>query len=120
MRPNPRRGRWIVRLLAVLALLGAMVAVGVVVAGSLDGKDGDGGKKKRDDSQIAGCKPEYENAVELGFYIVQADDLMSLIAERTCLEEEELLRLNPEIDPQALAPGQCVSLEERGCEKGQT
>jgi hypothetical protein len=45
---------------------------------------------------------------------------MSLIAERTCLEEDELLRLNPEIDPQALAPGQCVSLEERGCEKGQT
>jgi hypothetical protein len=106
-----------VRLLALLALLAAMIAVGVVVASSIDGTDGDGGKKKRDDAQIAGCKPEYENAVELGFYIVQEDDLMSLIAERTCLEEEELLRLNPEVDPQALAPGQCVSLEERGCEK---
>ncbi len=109
------------RLLAILALLGALVAVAVVITNSIDGKDGDGGKKKKDDAgEIAGCKPEYENAVELGFYVVQEDDLMSLIAERTCLEEDELLRLNPEIDPQALAPGQCVSLEERGCEKGQT
>jgi hypothetical protein len=120
MKPRPRRGRWIVRLLAALALVAAVVAVAVVVTSSLDGKDGGGGKKKKDDATVAGCKPEYENAVELGFYIVQEDDLLSLIAQRTCVEDEELARLNPEVDPQALAPGQCISLEEKGCENRET
>ena len=108
------------RLLAALALVACVVAVAFVVTSSLDGKDGDGDKKKKDDAEVAGCKPEYENAVELGFYIVQQDDLLSLIAQRTCVEDEELARLNPELDPQALAPGQCVNLEEKGCEKGQS
>jgi len=109
-----------VRLLAALALVAALVAVAFVVTTSLDGKDGDGGKKKKDDAEVAGCKPEYENAKELGFYIVQEDDLLSLIAQRTCVEDEELARLNPEVDAQALAPGQCISLEENGCKKGQS
>ena len=108
------------RLLAALALVAAVVAVAFVVTSSLDGKDEDGGKKKKDDAEVAGCKPEFENAKELGFYIVQQDDLLSLIAQRTCVEDEELARLNPELDPQALAPGQCVNLEEKGCAKGQT
>ena len=109
------------RLLAALALVAALVAVALVVTTSLDGKDGGGGgKKKKDDAQVAGCKPEYENAVELGFYIVQEDDLLSLIAQRTCVDDEELSRLNPDVDPQALAPGQCISLEEKGCEKRDT
>jgi hypothetical protein len=116
MKPRPRRGRWIVRVLATLALLAALVAVALVVTSSLDGKDDDGGRKKKDDAQVAGCKPEFENAVEAGFYIVQQDDLLSLIAQRTCVEDEELSRLNPDIDPQALTPGQCINLEEKGCE----
>ena len=105
------------RVAATLALVAAVVAVALVVSSSIDGKGGGGGKKKKDDTEIAGCKPEYKNAVELGFYIVQEDDLLSLIAERTCVEDDEISRLNPELDPQALTPGQCVSLEERGCEK---
>jgi LysM repeat protein len=110
-----------VRLLAALALVAAVVAVVVVVTNSIDGKDGGGKKKeKREDAEIAGCEPEFENAKEAGFYIVQQDDLLSLIAQRTCVEDEELTRLNPDVDPQALAPGQCISLEEKGCEKSGT
>ena len=108
------------RALAMLAIVGAFIVVVLVVTSSLDGKDGGGGKKKKDDAQVAGCKPEFENAVEAGFYIVQEDDLLSLIAQRTCVEDEELTRLNPDVDPQALAPGQCISLEEKGCEKSGT
>jgi len=109
-----------VRLLAALALVAAVVAVAIVVTSSLDGKDGDGGKKKKDETEVAGCKPEYKNAKELGFYIVQQDDLLTLIAQRTCVEDEEIARLNPELDPQALTPGQCVSLEEKGCDNRET
>ncbi len=109
------------RLLAFLALAAAAVAIFLVVSGSLSDGDGDGGKKKKKDGpEIAGCEPEFENAVELGFYIVQPDDLLSLISVRTCVPDDELTRLNPELDPQALAPGQCVSLEEKGCDNRET
>jgi hypothetical protein len=106
----------VARALAVVALAAALVVVVVVVASSIDGNDG-GGEKKRDGAQAIGCRPEAEDAVDAGFYIVQEDDLMSLIAQRTCVPDEELTRLNPEVDPQALSPGQCVSLVERGCEQ---
>ena len=106
----------VARVLAVSALALALIATIVVVASSIDGKDG-GGKKRRDGGQAAGCRPEAEDAVDAGFYIVQEDDLMSLIAQRTCVPVEELTRLNPEVDPQALSPGQCVSLVARGCEQ---
>jgi LysM repeat protein len=117
MEPEPGRGRVVARALAVVALAAAAVTIIVVVFSSIDGKDGGGGKRKKDDAQVSGCRPEAADAVEAGFYIVQEDDLMSLIAQRTCVPDEELARLNPEVDPQALSPGQCVSLVERGCEQ---
>lgn len=105
------------RVLAVVALVVAAIAIIVVVSSSLDGKDGGGKKKKDRGDRVAGCQPEAEDAVDAGFYIVQEDDLLSLIAQRTCVPDEELARLNPDLDPQALSPGQCVSLEEGGCEQ---
>ncbi len=108
-----------VRLAALVALVAGIVVVAAVVTASIDGgRDGGGGKKKRDrGAAITNCEPEYENAVEDGYYIVQEGDLLSLIAARTCVEEEELNRLNPDVDPQALTPGQCVNLAQRGCDK---
>lgn len=107
----------VARALAVVALVAAAIAVVVVVASSIDGGDKGGKKKRGGGAQVAGCQPEAEDAVDAGFYIVQEDDLLSLIAQRTCVPDDELTRLNPEIDPQALSPGQCVSLVERGCEQ---
>lgn len=107
----------VARALAVAALVVAAIAVIVVASSSIDGKDGDRGKRKDRGARVTGCQPEAEDAVEAGFYIVQEDDLLSLIAQRTCVPDEELSRLNPEVDPQALSPGQCVSLVERGCEQ---
>jgi LysM repeat protein len=107
----------VARALAVVALVVAAIAIVVVVSSSIDGKDGDGKKKRDRGAQVSGCQPEAEDAVDAGFYIVQENDLLSLIAQRTCVDEEELARLNPEVDPQALSPGQCVSLVERGCEQ---
>jgi LysM repeat protein len=117
MEPERARGMLVARVLAVVALAVAAVVVIVVVATSIDGKDGDGKNRRQDRAQTAGCRPEAEDAVDAGYYIVQENDLLSLIAQRTCVPDEELARLNPDIDPQALAPGQCVSLVERGCER---
>lgn len=116
MEPKARRGfgRWLTRLAAFVALVGAVVAVAVVVAGSIDGGDERKGERKGG-PELAGCQPEFEDAVASGYYVVQENDLLSLIAQRTCVPEDDLLRLNPNIDPQNLEVGRCVNLEERAC-----
>ena len=107
----------VVRAAALAALVVGAIVVGAVVAASLDGEDVRGNRDRPAKERPVGCRPEAENAVADGFYIVQQDDLLSLIAERTCVPDDELARFNPEIDPQALSPGECVSLVERGCEQ---
>ncbi|MGI8462353.1 MAG: LysM peptidoglycan-binding domain-containing protein [Solirubrobacterales bacterium] len=93
-----------------------MAVVYVVISNSLEGSDGGDEKKERGGDRIVGCEPEFDDAVEDGYYVVQQDDLLSLIAQRTCVPVDELQQLNPETDPQALVPGTCLKLELGGCE----
>jgi LysM repeat protein len=46
------------------------------------------------------------------FYVVRAGDTLVVIAERTGVPIEDLLSLNPSIDPQGLVTGQRVKLRE--------
>jgi LysM repeat protein len=46
------------------------------------------------------------------FYVVKAGDTLVVIAERTGVPIEDLLSLNPSIDPQGLVTGQRVKLRE--------
>jgi LysM repeat protein len=46
------------------------------------------------------------------FYVVKAGDTLSKIAAKTGVEIEELLTLNPSVDPQALVTGQRIKLRE--------
>jgi LysM repeat protein len=103
------------RLLAVLGLAAAAIAVVWVISSSSGGED----SSTDESSKVteSGCNPKAEGALSNGYYIVKPDESLSLIAERTCLEEDDLSSLNQELDPQALAPGQCLNLEERGCER---
>jgi hypothetical protein len=45
-------------------------------------------------------------------YVVQPGDTPSAIAEETGVPLEEILRLNPDLDPQTLSPGQRLRLRE--------
>lgn len=45
-------------------------------------------------------------------YTVKAGDSFSAIAEKTGVDIGELQRLNPDIDPRALQPGQKLKLKE--------
>ena len=45
-------------------------------------------------------------------YTVKPGDTLSGIAEKTKLSQEEILDLNPELDPSTLAPGQKIKLSE--------
>lgn len=117
-------GKWAVRVAALVALAASLVLVGLVVAGSIDsGEDGagagadNGAREEEREDELAGCMPEAEDAVEAGFYVVQEGDILSSIALRTCVPEPELVRLNSDVDPQTLSPGQCLSLVERGCKQ---
>lgn len=103
----------------MIALAGSLAIVGLVVAGSIDGGGESGGGDDSGDSeaQTVGCVPEAEGAVDSGFYVVEEGDILSSIALRTCVPETELTELNPDVDPQTLSPGQCLSLVKRGCEQ---
>jgi LysM repeat protein len=45
-------------------------------------------------------------------YRVKNGDTPSSIAEKTGVPLEEILRLNPDLDPQTLAPGQRIKLRQ--------
>jgi hypothetical protein len=112
-RPRPQP-----RLLAVLGLFAAAIAVIWVISSSMGEENSEVAQPTGERNVIVnGCEPKADAAVKAGFYIIKPDENLSLIAERTCKEDEDLLLLNPDLDPQALAPGQCLNLEERGCER---
>lgn len=96
------------RVIAVLALVAAFVLVIVTIASS--GGDDDGGS---DDAQAEnGATREGERALDRGVWIVRSGDTLVSISEETGIETDELLELNPEIDPQAVKIGQRLILRE--------
>jgi LysM repeat protein len=98
------------RLLAPIALIAAAVVVVVVVVGSLDGSEDDGDRERPAREQTATDDSPEEGEEEEKFYVVQPGDSFSTIAEEQGVSEERLQQLNPDLDPQALAPGQRVKL----------
>jgi hypothetical protein len=110
---------WTARILAPLLLVVVVGAVFLVVSGSLGGDDdsekSDGGKQ----TATTGCEPSAPDAVEAGYYVVTADDTagMTSIADKTCIPVDELIRLNPNLDPQTLQVSNCVDLVKNGCKE---
>jgi LysM repeat protein len=92
------------RLVAVVALATAAIAVLVVVISSLP--------ESGDDDRDRGVRKERAEAEGSGekFYTVESGDSFSTIAEKEGIDPEHLEQLNPDLDPQALAPGQQVRL----------
>lgn len=101
-KPNP-----LVRVVAVIALVAAFVLVAAVVVTSGGGSDdGDNGTAQvKTDSSKRG-----RNAVERGVWIVRSGDTLGKISEQTNVDVDELIQLNPDLDPQALLEGQRIAL----------
>lgn len=97
-------GGWLARVLAVLAVAGATIAVIVVISGSLDTSGGEDGK--------AGKGPDRTQTQEktAETYVVQPGDTLAGIAAEVGVPVERLEELNPEIDPQALPSGATLKL----------
>jgi hypothetical protein len=106
-------GRSPARYLAPLALVAFVVALFVVVDSSQTGDERDAGPNQATDTQPASSPDgEQRERRRLGprFYTVKAGDTPSSIAEETGVSLEELLRLNEDLDPQSLSPGDRLRL----------
>src|SRR5215208_4053362 len=93
---NGRLRRTIARVLAVLAIAGVVIALVVVVGGSIGGSGG--GEGNRQERRATQREQEQSDAT----YVVQENDTLAGIAEKTGVPVEDLQNLNPDIDPQAL------------------
>jgi teichoic acid transport system ATP-binding protein len=97
------------RYLAPIALVVVFIALIVVVASS----GGGGSKSSRPARRPAaaqsqpGSQPARTTART---YVVKPGDSLLAIAEKTGVPTDQLQRLNPDIDPQVLVPGQRLRL----------
>lgn len=101
------RNNVIARLLAVLALGAAVVAVFVVVGSATE--DGNG-KTDTPRKAASGKKQGKKNRNRPKTYEVKEGDNLSMIADRTGVPIDEIEELNPDLDPQALTIGQKLKL----------
>jgi hypothetical protein len=114
---DAKPSNWAARILAVLGLAIVVVAVIAVVTGSLGGPD----RKQRDrngrEGTVAteGCRPDAESALENGYFVIEPGEDLSIVSDRTCIPIDELIELNPNLDPQLIQVGSCVDLVPDGC-----
>jgi LysM repeat protein len=108
-------GRSPARFLAPLALVAFVIALLLVVSSSMkDNETSTGGGTPSGDARPA-SSPAANGAKERKGprrYRVRTGDTPSSIAEKTGVPLEEILRLNPDLDPQTLSPGQRIKLRQ--------
>ena len=108
-------GRNPARFLAPLALVAVVVALFVVIGSSPnDDKGKSTGSRSQSSGQSSGTKGTKSKKQRKSprRYTVKTGDTPSSIAEKTGVPLEQILSLNPNIDPQTLAPGQRIKLRQ--------
>jgi LysM repeat protein len=102
-RPNP-----FARVVAVVALVAAFFLIVFVIASS------GGSSDDSDDSpaveEASGPTAKGARAVEEGVWVVREGDTLAQISEETGIDVDEILSINPDLDPQALIQGQRIAL----------
>jgi hypothetical protein len=114
---NRKPTSWTARILAPLLLVVAIGAVVIIVSGSLSGDDDSKKSETKSTTTASNCKPSDPDAVKAGYYVVTADDTAGLtsVADKTCIPVEDLIKLNPNLDPQTLQVSNCIDLVKDGC-----
>jgi LysM domain len=106
------------RFLAPLALVAFGIALFLVVTSSSPEPDGGDDRGRSTDEQPAASPGDGDEEEDGGKrkgrrrYTVRPGDTPSSIAEKTGVPLEEILRLNPDLDPQTLSPGQRIKLRQ--------
>ena len=106
-----RQSNQIARILAVAGLVVLFLLVVITVATS-GGGDSDNGGGGDDNAQVDSKGPTAtgKQAVDAGVWIVHEGDTLTQISEQTGIEIDDLVDLNPDVDPQALISGQRIAL----------
>jgi LysM repeat protein len=94
------------RILAALALVGAVLVMVVVIASSTGG---DSSSDRHHPTQTATQKRDQDKPPPAR-YVVEAGDTLTSIARETGVPVAEIVALNPEVDPQILIAGQTLKL----------
>lgn len=99
------------RILAPLALAACLLAVVIVATSSMGGDDGSS-EPTAATQTAARTSTASRSSTTAGrsTYTVKSGDSLSLIAEKTGVPVEELIQLNPGVDPQSLRTGQKLKL----------
>jgi hypothetical protein len=100
------------RFLAPLALVAFGIALFMVVTSSLTEPETESNpaSEARPSGSPDGDEQERPQRKGPRRYTVKPGDTPSSIAEETGVPLEEILRLNPDLDPQTLSPGQRIKL----------
>ena len=106
---SQRKPNYVARVVAVLALFGAFALVIATIATS-GGGDDDGDSETT--AEQTGITKEGQKALNEGVWVVDEGDTLVAISEATGIDLDELVALNPDIDPQALITGQRISLRQ--------
>lgn len=92
----------------------ALAALVIVISASLGGDDGEEGNSPgRGGEGTARTDEDGTRRPKRRTYVVEPGDTLTSIAEQVGVPVERLVRLNPEIDPQALTAGEKVRLRRR-------
>jgi LysM repeat protein len=101
------------RILAPLALGACVLAVAIVALSSLGGDDSATQLTAATQTTArTSTSSRSGSGTTRRTYTVKSGDSLSLIAEKTGVPVEELIRLNPGVDPQSLRTGQKLKLKE--------
>ena len=103
---NPERISWASRLLAPLALVVVLIAIGVIVTANID----DGGKAEDTTARVNSDNGDGDGAENPRHYAVEEGDTLSGIAAKFDVSVKRLERINPDIDTQALTTGQELTI----------
>lgn len=112
LEPDRSRSSGVARVIAPLALIVTILVVVIVISSSLGSDDASTDKGK--DGRPEASKPKDDEGGDEGGesdYTVKDGDSLSTISEETGVSINELERLNPEVDPQALIEGQVLKLK---------
>ena len=110
--PPERKPNQFARVAAVSALALAVLVVVVSIADSGGGSGGDDGGDDTEQTQAGGPSREGQRAIDRGVWIVGEGDSLTSISEKTGIDLDVLLELNPDVDPQRLGKGQRVALDQ--------
>lgn len=93
------------RVVAVIALVGAVIVLIVAVSSSLSGGSDSSGKDHRGNQHVT-----KRHRTTAKTYVVKSGDTLTAIAHKTGVPVAQILALNPEVDPQILIAGQTLKL----------